>query len=229
MLAIRKYVHKRKSYRAISFIFVVALMYLFVANALIPLIRFMFMSNKPSSDLGAKLDELIPKDLSIDDIVTDQVLMTSWDMNHRSPRFFTKWSYNNLHTKEQESRLTFNEMVHASANSNIYFYPFEVPDRHNQNNGDPYIYISGENVAQSPAMYGIMHAVDRLGINQDDIHVMSIGTANAEPDKLSEQTSLLEWAIRLVTLTGPVKKHTMDYMSTYFLKQGSHRFSKYEL
>lgn len=83
-----------------AMILVFTLMYMFAAYAVIPLVRLLVMSNRPTSDLGRRIDELIPKELKITDTVTDNVLLTAWDLNHRSPRFFTKWGYENLHTKE---------------------------------------------------------------------------------------------------------------------------------
>jgi hypothetical protein len=32
----------------------------------------------------------IPEASSIQDVVTDELLITAWDLNNRSPRFFTK-------------------------------------------------------------------------------------------------------------------------------------------
>ena len=57
----------------------------------------MLLSLKDSSVLENKLivktgntdlDAFIPADLTIADIVSDDLYLTSWDINHRTPRFF---------------------------------------------------------------------------------------------------------------------------------------------
>jgi len=205
--------HNRHKYRILANVLSFTLVYLLTSNAIIPLVKVLTMSNRPTEDLGNAIKELIPENLNIDGIVTDNLLMTAWDFNHRTPRIFTKWSYANVHTKKQEYRLTLREMTHASANTQYYFFPFEIPDRYKQNEGKPYIYLSGDNVAMSPAMYAILEATNKKNIDPNDIKLISVGSVNAEPEKLGDQTSLLEWAVRLSTLTAPVKMHTMDYMS----------------
>ena len=58
-----------------------------------------------------------------------------------------------------------------------------------------------------------------------------MGAINDESERIEEQTSLLEWALRLTSLTGPVKKHTQDYTLRYLLRQGEKAgdFYKFEI
>ena len=76
-------------------------------------------------------------------------------------------------------------------------------------------------MALSPAMFAVLHANEKLGKNMEDIRVVSVGSVNEEPERIKEQTSLLEWALRLTSLNAPVKKHTQDYMLRYFLRKSN--------
>ena len=40
--------------------------------------------------------DFIPKDYNVKDAITEEILLTSWEINSRTPRFFTKWSQENL-------------------------------------------------------------------------------------------------------------------------------------
>lgn len=109
-------------------------------------------------------------------------------------------------------------MTTASASTPYYFRPTTIPDTFKKNDGKDYLYISGDNVAVSPAMYSMLHAVDKDLVETGKVHVVSVGNINERSSKIGEKSSLLDWAMRLATLTGPVKKHTQDYMTSYFLK-----------
>lgn len=197
---------------------------------IIPGVKYLFMSTKDSAVLEAKIADLIPRDTTIEDIVTSDLMLTAWDLNHRSPRLFTKWSYNNLKSKMQESRMSLADMTLASATTPYYFRPATIKDVNKVNDDLDYLYISGDNVAVSPAMYSMLHAIDKNLVEEEDkLCVVSVGNINEESEKIEEQASLLEWALRLATLTGPVKKHTQDYMTKYFADAGGHEFHKFEL
>lgn len=44
-------------------------------------------------------DDLIPAKTDVKDIVFDEILLTSWDINNRTPRFFSKWAMDNIKPK----------------------------------------------------------------------------------------------------------------------------------
>lgn len=56
------------------------------------------MSTKDVDELKEKIisDSFIPENTDVNDIVFDEILLTSWDINSRTPRFFSKWSKKNL-------------------------------------------------------------------------------------------------------------------------------------
>lgn len=108
-------------------------------------------------------------------------------------------------------------MVVASGATPYYFKPFQYGENS---------YISGDNIAMSPAMFAYYLAKE---LNKDNIRVVSVGATNELAEKIDVTASLLEWATRLTSLNGPVKKHTQDYMTEYLLKKDGHNFHKFEL
>lgn len=59
-------------------------------------ISFLFMSTKTIDNLKKEIinEKFIPEKYSVNDVVFDEILLTSWDINGRTPRFFSKWSTN---------------------------------------------------------------------------------------------------------------------------------------
>lgn len=112
--------------------------------------NFLFLSNKEISVLEKQIikDDFIPKGYKVDDVIFDEFLITSWDINHRTPRFFSKWAKSNVNQtdEKQDYDLTLDEMTLASSATPTYFYPYEK-----RNN----FYISGDNIATSPSMYAV--------------------------------------------------------------------------
>jgi hypothetical protein len=101
-------------------------------------------------------------------------------------------------------------MTWASANTPYYFKPATI----NKN-----VYISGDNMAISPALFAYYYANEELGKTSQEIRIVSIGSTNELAEKIDTKASLLDWAVRLTSLSGPVKKHTMDYMVNHILSE----------
>jgi hypothetical protein len=58
---------------------------------------FFFKSNRNSDVLKAALSgAFIPIGWTIDKIVGDDSVLVAWDVNNRTPRLFSKWSYKTL-------------------------------------------------------------------------------------------------------------------------------------
>lgn len=110
--------------------------------------NYLFNSNKELKVLEDLIinDDFIPKGYSTDDVLFDEFLITSWDINHRTPRFFSKWVKANVDSTDQKQdyNLTLDEMTMASAATPAYFFPYEKGGN---------FYISGDNIATSPSMY----------------------------------------------------------------------------
>lgn len=208
--------NRRMGYKWYALIIVAVLIWIISQFIVLPAISFLFLSNRSSGVLEKHLS-FIPDDLSIQDIAADtDAYILAWDINGRSPRFFSKWSQKELPKHD----MPFKKMVLASAATPLYFTPTEIDDD---------FYISGENVALSPAMFAYYYAVEKKGINQNDIKVVSIGATNELAEKIDINASLLEWAYRLTTLNAPVKKHTQDYMLEHLLARNGQKLHKFEL
>lgn len=87
------------------------------------------------------------------------MLITAWDLNNRTPRFFTKLNAKK-YTKEKYGNsynhdLTLAEMTLASANTPYYFKPAVIDDD---------VYISGDNMAISPALFSYYYANEQKNI-----------------------------------------------------------------
>lgn len=122
------------------------------------------------------------------------------------------------------------EMILASGVSHYYFHPAGIKcTRDTDYCKEPHWYISGDNIALSPAMYAYLHANEVLGKDLDKIRVVSVGNYNVLPEKIDSKTSVLEWVGRLASLNAPVKKHTMDYMVADFLSEYGQDFHKFDL
>ena len=109
-------------------------------------------------------------------------------------------------------------MTLASAATPLYFYPFEKNDK---------FYTSGDNIASSPAMYALQHAIDKKGKKHQDIRLVNVGGLSVLPDTISTEASLLEWIKRLSSLFKPSKTHTMKYQTREIMQMDGHNFYDY--
>lgn len=128
--------------------------------------------------------------------------------------------------------MSFKKMILASGASHYYFHPAEIKcERDTAFCKEPHYYISGDNIALSPAMYAYLHANEVLDPPKklNEIRVVSIGNYNQLPEKIDTKTSIMEWVARLTTLNAPVKKHTMDYMVADFLAENGMDFFKFDM
>ena len=69
-------------------------MFMIFYYGVIPSVVYLFASSQESSVLKSALVKpaFIPDNASIQDAITDDLFITAWDLNNRSPRFFSKWS-----------------------------------------------------------------------------------------------------------------------------------------
>lgn len=125
-----------------------------------------------------------------------------------------------------ESNLELFDMMFASATTPVYFKPATIP-----NNPKGNLYVSGDSVALSPAMFAMLYANEKKDppVDIQDINIVSIGNINDKSERIDTKTSLLQWVERLLTLMAPIKKYTQDYMLHYFLSMHGQRFSKFEI
>ena len=154
-------------YKWVALVFTLIITWVTTFHAVIPSINFFYLSTKDASVLKEKIEELISNDLLISDILPENELMvTAWDINNRSPRFFSKWSYGRFQESDLDHNLTLSEMVLASAVTPYYFRPAAIRDNY---------YISGDNVAMSPAMFAYYYAKE---LKKEEIRIVSVGATN---------------------------------------------------
>jgi len=118
--------------------------------------------------------------------------------------------------------MSLNNMVWASASTPYYFKPSVIDDN---------VYVSGDNLAISPAMYVTFYANDYLAVPYADIIVVSVGATHELADLIEADGggSLLTWSSRLSTLAGKVNKHTMDGVINSLLAKHNHVLNKFEI
>lgn len=152
----------------------------------IPMINFLFVSQKNSDILRNHLefpfnrttnDAFISDQFSIEsDIIEDlDLMMFTWSINDRSPRFFVKESSEMQNVTYGDSGKVYSllNMTWASAATPMYFTPAEFDGKY---------FISGDNIALSPAMFAVMRQMEKDPEKQ--IRVMSIGGTNPKVDRI---------------------------------------------
>lgn len=189
---------------------------------ILPGINFLYLSTKPSSDLKDALisADYLPADIDPETAITEDFMITAWDLNNRSPRFFTKKNAKKYTEENFNHALTLDQMTWASANTPYYFKPAEIKNA---------VYISGDNMAISPALFSYYYATEQMKKPENNIRIVSVGSINVLSEKIDTKASLLDWAVRLTSLSAPVKKHTMDYMAQHLLGQQGAQLHKYEI
>ena len=171
--------------------------------------------------------KLIPTNYSIMDALVP-TFITAWAINDRTPRFFSQFSFTNWREPKFNHEMSLNDMVLASAATPYYFKPAMIT-------GHKSPFISGDNVAQSPAMYSMLNTIQnpntetKKTVPKEDIRIVSIGAINQESASISKNTGLVNWAVRLSSLNAPVKRHTMDYFANEVLRKEGHSFHKFEI
>ena len=201
---------------------VITIMFFFIGWVILPILNFLFNSTKEASDLKAALikPSFIPDTSSIQNIVFGDLFLTAWDLNNRSPRFYNKFSHTAWNETKFDHTLSLSDMTWASANTPYYFKPAVIGGN---------AYVSGDNLALSPAMFAYYYANEQNNIAMGDIRIVSVGATNELAEKIDTQASLLDWAVRLTSLTTQVKKHTMDYMTEHLLRKNGHELHKFEV
>ena len=69
-----------------------------LTSKILDAINFVYASNKDISVLQKAIikPDFIPDNYKIEKVMSKEFLITAWDINHRTPRFFTKWAKKNI-------------------------------------------------------------------------------------------------------------------------------------
>jgi len=144
--------------------------------------------------------------------------LTAWDVNNRTPRFFSKFAAKYWDSASFDNNLDLGEMTLASMSAPEYFEPATISSN---------VYISGDNVAKSPAFFSYQFVKKQTA--SQNVRVVAIGSVSEEPSQ-SElvQYSLTDWYMYLMTENHSFVKNTMDYMLRAIVEQDQvdqyHRF-----
>lgn len=111
-------------------------------------------------------------------------------------------------------------MTLASVSSTQYFEPATI-------NND--VYISGDNVAKSPALYAYLFTRKQKGDDQN-IRVVSVGSVAETPNNFEyQQYSLRDWFLYLIKDNHSLVAHTNDFMLRSISTENKHDYHKFEI
>jgi hypothetical protein len=133
--------------------------------------------------------------VNIDDALTDEVMIVSFEYNSHTPRLFTKWF-------AKQDNATFNvslaQASEASSAAPMYFDPKTIGSQ---------VLIDGGVIANEPAFYAYVFSAEVL--NRTSIRVVSIGTGIAQPATLDVKSiTLVTWLELATTFITTVAQNT---------------------
>jgi len=182
---------------------------------LIPFINYMFVTSKDYQLLLEQINKFLPEG-SFEDVITDDFMVLSWDLTKRDPYILTKKTVKKIDRYKSYDSLA--EATLMSACDPLYFKPYAK-------NGS--VFISGNAIAESPAMYAFLQATE-AGNKPSNIHVVSIGSAMLRPDKISSKIGVIDWVTRIESLQGPSKRYSHDYLLNEILSKYKKRLLKFQ-
>uniref|UniRef100_A0A7S3II86 Uncharacterized protein n=1 Tax=Strombidium inclinatum TaxID=197538 RepID=A0A7S3II86_9SPIT len=190
----------------------------FLYFVFIPIINYAFVTSKDNSSLMEQLQTFLPS-TTFDDVITDDFMVMSWDLNNRDPFILTKNSVKDVERYKQFDQL--DKATLLSACNPLYFKPCK------EDNGDNSVFISGNAIAESPAMYAFLYATE-AGQDPANIAVVSVGSTLERPDKIPEDIGIIEWVTRIESLQGQSKRHSQDYLLNAVLNSYDRNLIKFQ-
>lgn len=96
----------RKQYLRFVGMIIMALLFRFLMSNILTGFNYYFLATKDVDVLKQHIisDKFIPANYDVNDIATDEIFLTSWDINSRTPRFFTKWSKQNINLFKNDDK-----------------------------------------------------------------------------------------------------------------------------
>ena len=125
-------------------------------GAIVPAFNYVFVKSQPNKVLMDALD-FLPADMKIADAITDDFMTLSWNLNDRDPYVFTKKT---LAEDTEQDMATYDNLKMIAFLSSVnpeYFLPYQNLD--DAKNKDK-VFISGNAVAESPAMWAYLFATE---------------------------------------------------------------------
>ena len=124
-------------------------------TAIVPAFNYVFVKSQPNKVLMDAL-EFLP-DMKLEDAVTDDFMTLSWNLNARDAYVLTKKT---IASDSEQDLATYNSLKMAAFLSAVnpeYFLPYQ--DLTDAKNKDK-VFISGNAVAESPAMWAYLFATE---------------------------------------------------------------------
>ncbi len=144
-------------------------------------------------------------DVRIADVLTEDIMIVTYDFAGQKPVIFTKYAAKNDPKMNQYIR----DAAQASSAAPIYFDPKSIPGISNA-------LIDGGVIANSPSFYSYLHAKYTLG--KTKIRMVSIGTGEKQPEAItSESVNQVTWIGELGALITTVEQYTHEYLNKELL------------
>ena len=118
--------------------------------------------------------------MRFDDILSDEILITSYEYNGKSPRFFSKY----FHEQDPVYDVKIKTAVGGSSSAPLYFNPKEYVDPYNITNE----LIDGGIICNNPSFYAYMMATELKGIT-NEVRIVSLGTGIEKEEEASNDPS----------------------------------------
>ena len=115
-------------------------------------------------------NDFLPHEATFDSTLTDDLMITAWELDSHPPCFFTKSQTVTYNQPKFRNSLT--NMTFVSANNPLYFKPAQINETY---------YMSGDFVAVSPAMFAYEYVSNHKNISLDQIRIVSIGSVKDTP------------------------------------------------
>ena len=115
---------------------------------LIPMINLMFVTSKDNQLLYDEILKIVP-DSPLSEAITDDFMVLSWDLNNRDPYILSKKLLQEVERYKKYDSLS--KATLMSATNPFYFKPFADENS---------VFISGNAIAESPAMYAFLYATE---------------------------------------------------------------------
>mmetsp|Transcript_17256 Transcript_17256/g.16462 ORF Transcript_17256/g.16462 Transcript_17256/m.16462 type:complete len:243 (+) Transcript_17256:707-1435(+) len=142
------------------------------------------------------------EDASIRDALTEEILITSFEYQSRTPVLFTK-HYADI-IQEYDHHLT--NATQSSSAAPVYFPPKILEDKE----GNELIMLDGGIYANDPALFAYMHA--KFNLHKKKIRIISVGTGTTEADQISPNPNAYEWILHAGYLLGTTEQYSHGFL-----------------
>ncbi|CDW84799.1 patatin [Stylonychia lemnae] len=179
------------------------------------LMPYIFMLTKSSYDRSG-IEEICKEmfgNVKIEDALTNEVNIISYEYNSHQPRIFSKFS---AARSPGNFSVGLSNASQASSAAPIYFDPKVIGDQ---------VLIDGGVIANNPAFYSYLHS--KYANNQKKVRVISVGTGEQKTKEIDPKNiDKITWALQIGALITSTEATTHDYLMMRELPKNYFRFQK---